>query len=414
MRTSSFVTCTIALVVVSWGCSKGGGDGARPVEHPATKRITTAKGEDASSSAPASHKDEAEEHEELPTKVRLPPSVVRSAGIKTSPATLDSLPATVDLTGEIAVDPDRSAQLAARVAGRIVDVRVKEGDRVKAGEAIAVLDSPELARARATLAGVAARGRSARLNSERLKSLEAKALASGQEVAAADAEAAALDADVGAARQTLAALGQAAEQAQGRGARVSIRTPLAGFVLSRDAVQGQSVNAEHIIAVIGDLDQVYFLGRLFEKDLAKVKTGATTEVRLNAYPSEVFEGTIETIGRQIDAAARTVTARILVRNHGDLVKVGLFGTARVVTGSAEARTKRVVVRNAAVTRVANKDVVFVRQHDGDFELHPVTLGRAAAGQVEILSGLRAGEAVVVDGVFSLKSAILKQTFGEED
>ncbi|MES1255021.1 MAG: efflux RND transporter periplasmic adaptor subunit [Acidobacteriota bacterium] len=408
------VRIAIALAVMPGGCSKSGGDAQRRVEHEARKETATAKGGDASASESAPHDDEAEEHQELPTKVRLPSSVVRGAGIKTSPAILDSLPATVDLTGEIAADPDRSAQLAARVAGRILDVRVKDGDRVKAGQAIAVLDSPELARARATLAAAVARERSARLNAERLRSLEAKALASGQEVAAANAEATALVADVAAARQTLAALGQAAEQAEGHGARVSIRTPLAGFVLSRDAVRGQSVTAEHIIAVIGDLDQVYFLGRLFEKDLAKVKTGAATDVRLNAYPTEIFEGTIETIGRQIDPAARTVTARILVRNHGDLVKVGLFGTARVVIGSAEAQAKRVVVRNAAVTRVANKDVVFVRQPDGDFELHPVTLGRAAAGQIEILSGLRAGEAVVVDGVFSLKSGILKQTFGEGD
>ena len=327
---------------------------------------------------------------------------------------LDSLPATVDLTGEIAADPDRSAQLAARVPGRIVDVRVKEGDRVKAGQTVAVLDSPDLARARAILAAVAARSKSARLNADRLKSLEAKSLASGQEVAAAEAEGAALDAEAAAARQTLAALGQPAEQAEGRGARVTIRAPLAGFVLSRDAVRGQSVDAAHIIAVIGDLDQVYFLGRLFEKDLARVKVGAAAEVRLNAYPNEAFEAKIETIGRQIDPAARTITARILVRNHGDLVKVGLFGTARVVIGPAGAQAKRVVVPLAAVTRVANKDVAFVRQPDGDFELHPVTVGRSAGGRIEILSGLRAGEQIVVDGVFTLKSAILKRTFGEED
>jgi multidrug efflux pump subunit AcrA (membrane-fusion protein) len=95
------------------------------------------------------------------------------------------------------------------------------------------------------------------------------------------------------------------------------------------------------------------------------------------------------------------------------VKVGLFGTARVVVGPAEATAKRVVVPLSAVTRVASRDVVFVRQPDGDFELHPVTVGRTAEGRVEILSGLRAGEAVVVEGVFTLKSAILKGTFGEE-
>lgn len=362
---------------------------------------------------PAPHEDETEQHEELPTKVRLRPEVVRSAGIKTAPAVSDSLPATVDLTGEIAADPDRSARLAARVAGRIIDVKAKEGDRVKAGQTIAVLESPELARARATLASVSARAKAARLNADRLRNLESKNLAAGQEVAASSAEAAALDAEAAAARQTLSAFGQA-DEAKGGSARVTIRTPLAGFVLTRDAVQGQSVDAEHVIAVVGDLENVYFLGRLFEKDLARVKVGASTEVRLNAYPTEVFEGKIETIGRQLDPAARTVTARIVVHNHGDLVKVGLFGTARVVVGPAEGPTKRVVVPLSAVTKVANKDAVFVRQPDGDFELHPVTVGKTAGGRVELLGGLRVGEQVVVEGVFTLKSAILKSTFGEEE
>jgi cobalt-zinc-cadmium efflux system membrane fusion protein len=363
---------------------------------------------------PPAHVHETEAHEELPTRVELSPEVVRSAGVKTSPTTLARLPITVDLTGEIAADPDRSARLAARVPGRIIDVRAKEGDRVKPGQVIAVLESPELARARAALAAAQARARSARLNADRLKSLEAKSLASGQEVAAATAEAAAQDAEAAAARQTLDAFGQSAEDAQGGGARVTIRTPLAGFVLSRDAVQGQSVDAQHIIAVVGDLDRAYFLGRLFEKDLARVKVGADVEVRLNAYPNDVFEATIETIGRQLDPAARTVTARILVRNHGDLVKVGLFGAARVVVGPGDELTKRVVVPLSAVTKVANKDVAFVLQPDGHFELHPVTTGRTAGGRVEILSGLRAGEQVVTEGVFTLKSAVLKSTFGEEE
>jgi len=361
---------------------------------------------------PAPHQDESERHEELPTKVKLAADVVQAAGIKTSPAVLDSLPATVDLTGEIAADPDRSARLAARIPGRVIDVKVKEGDRVKAGQVIAVLESPELARTRAQLGAAVARAKAARLNADRLRSLESKSLASGQEAAAAEAEATAVEAELAAARQTLAAFGQGADDAQGRGARVTIRTPLPGFVLSRDAVQGQSVDPQHVIAVVGDLEHAYFLGRLFEKDLARVKVNALAEVRLNAYPNEVFEAKIETIGRQIDPAARTVTARIVVRNHGDLVKVGLFGTARVVTGPAEAPPKRVVVPLSAVTTIANKEAVFVRQPDGDFELHPVTVGRSASGRVEILSGLRAGEQVVVDGVFTLKSAILKGNFGE--
>ena len=359
------------------------------------------------------HQDEPQEHEELPTKVQLSAGVVKAAGIKTAPVVLDSLPATIDLTGEVAADPDRSARLTARVSGRIVEVRAREGDRVKAGQVVATLESPEVGRARAALTSATARARVVRLNAERLRGLESRSLASGQELAVALAEAAALEAEVTAARQTLASFGQAAEQVRGDSARILLRTPLSGFVLARDAVQGQTVTAEHVVAVVGDLDHVYFLGRLFEKDLGRVKVGAAAEVRLNAYPDDVLTGKVETIGRQLDPAARTVTARILVRNHADLVKVGLFGTARVVVGAAEGN-KRTVIPLSAVTRIADKEVAFVRQSDGDFELHPVTLGRTAAGRVEILSGLRAGEAVVVDGVFTLKSAILKGTFGEED
>jgi cobalt-zinc-cadmium efflux system membrane fusion protein len=411
-RTNTLVL--VLFLVATSGCAKEPSEPARSTDHGTAEPARSTKSADASPATPAPHQDEAEEHQQLPTKVRLRPDVVRAAGIKTAPATMASLPVTVDLTGELAADPDRSAQLAARVPGRIVDVRVKEGQRVKAGQTVAILESPELARARATLASAAARMKVARLNADRLRRLESKSLASGQEASAAEAEAAALDAEAGAAKQTLSALGQGDDAATGGSARVTIRTPIAGFVLSRDAVQGQSVDAEHVIAVIGDLEHAYFLARLFEKDLARVKQGASAEVRLNAYPNEVFGGDVETVGKQLDPAARTVTARILVRNHGDLLKVGLFGTARVVAGTATVQRRHVVVPLSAITQLPEKNVVFVLQADGDFEVHPVTLGGSAAGRVEVLGGLREGERVVVDGVFTLKSAVLKGTFGEED
>ena len=410
-------TNTLALVlflVAASACSQERPEPARSTDHGRTDPSRPTRSADASPATPAPHLDEPEEHQQLPTKVRLRPDVVRAAGIKTALATTASLPVTVDLTGELAADPDRSARLAARVPGRIVEVRVKEGQRVKAGQTVAILESPELARARATLASAAARAKVARLNADRLRRLESRSLASGQEASAAEAEDAALDAEAGAASQTLSALGQGADAATGGSARVTIRTPISGFVLSRDAVQGQSVDAAHVIVVIGDLERAYFLARLFEKDLARVKQGASAEVRLNAYPNETFEGDVETVGKQLDPAARTVTARILVRNHGDLLKVGLFGTARVVAGTATVPRRHVVVPLSAITQLPEKNVVFVLQPDGDFEVHPVTLGGSAAGRVEVLGGLREGERVVVDGVFTLKSAVMKGTFGEED
>ena len=112
--------------------------------------------------------------------------------------------------------------------------------------------------------------------------------------------------------------------------------------------------------------------------------------------------------------ARTVVARVSLRNRDDLLKVGLFGKALVVSTDAAPGAARVVVPLAAVTRIADRDVVFVREPNGHFAVHDVTRGRSAAGKVEIVAGLRAGEQVVSDGVFTLKSAVLKSTFGEED
>ncbi len=360
------------------------------------------------------HDDEPEGHEELPTKVRLPAEVLASADVRTAVVTKKPLPATVDLTGEVVADPDRAVRVAARVPGRIVEVRFKEGERVKAGAILVVLESPELARARAGFAASQARGQSAQKNAERLGNLARTGLAAEQEVSGATAEARALQAEATAAQRTLQSFGLPSSELSQSGSRLELRARIEGFIISRNATLDQTVTAEHVLAEIVNLDRAYFLGRLFEKNLERVKVGVSAEVRLNAYSKEVFLGKVESIGKQLDPIARTVVARIAIDNRDDLLKVGLFGVARVNSSDAEPEESTLVAPLNAVTQIAERDVVFVRHPDGDFEVHRVTLGRTASGQVQILSGLRAGEQVVVEGVFTLKSAVLKSTFGEED
>ena len=94
--------------------------------------------------------------------------------------------------------------------------------------------------------------------------------------------------------------------------------------------------------------------------------------------------------------------------------MGLFGNAYVALDEAAGREPTLVVPRSALTEVGRKQVVFVQHPDGDFELHEVELGRAATGKVEVVSGLREGERVVDQGVFTLKSAVLKSTFAEEE
>jgi cobalt-zinc-cadmium efflux system membrane fusion protein len=174
------------------------------------------------------------------------------------------------------------------------------------------------------------------------------------------------------------------------------------------------VVADEVLGEIIDLEQVWFLGRVFEKDLGRLKLAAPAEVELNAYARDRFEGTVEYIGQRVDPVARTVTARIRLTNRGDRLRVGLFGNAYVALDEADKREPTLVAPRNALTEVGHKSVVFVQHPDGDFELHEVVLGRASAGKVEIISGLREGERVVDQGVFTLKSAVLKNTFAEEE
>jgi len=173
-------------------------------------------------------KHEEEGHEELPSRVQLPPHVLKASGVKLAPATLGVLSPAMDLSGEIAADPDRTAMITAQVPGRVVEVHAKEGQKVAAGAILATIESAELARARAAHTSASARATAARGNADRLASLAKEGLASGQEVAAAEAEAAALGAEVTAARQALSAFGMSALTPSGNAARLVLRAPIDG------------------------------------------------------------------------------------------------------------------------------------------------------------------------------------------
>ena len=203
--------------------------------------------------------------------------------------------------------------------------------------------------------------------------------------------------------------------ATGEGSELALRAPVGGTVVSRDAVVGQPVGTDHTIASIADLSELWFLARVFEKDLGRLELQAPAEVTLNAYPDERFDGKVEYIGKQIDPVARTVNARIRLTNREDHLRLGLFGTSHVVIkGSTVSNDPVLVVPRSALTEIAGKKVVFVRVAEGEFETHEVSVGEAAAGRVRILAGLREGEQVVVDGAFTVKSVLLRGTIAGED
>lgn len=376
---------------------------------------TKARGEPAPGASTS--REGEKEHDAIPKHAKLSKQVVQNAKIRTEPAKKEVLSPTLALPGEISVDPDKSARVSSPVAGRILDVRFREGSTVKKGDVLALLRIPEIGKVRAAHSATVSKAASARANADRLTGLADKGLAAKQEAIAARAEADALDAEAKAIGEQLQALGMGAGQS---GSELALRAPVSGTVVSRDAVVGQPITTDHTLASIADLSEVWFLARVFEKDLGRLDLDAAAEVTLNAYPNDRWDGKVEYIGKQIDPVARTVNARIRLTNKEDLLRLGLFGTAHVVTkgggpaGDAGAAEPVLVVPRSAITEIAGKTVVFVQGAEGEFETHEVTVGDAAAGRVRILAGLREGELIVVDGAFTVKSVLLRGTLADEE
>ncbi|HET7789137.1 MAG TPA: efflux RND transporter periplasmic adaptor subunit [Myxococcales bacterium] len=362
-------------------------------------------------STPKEHGDE-EQHEELPRLVKLSPEVIRDARVRTASARKQRLTATVELNGQIVPDPGAYAIIGARTSGRLDRVLVREGDRVRARQAIAVISSPEVGKLRGELAGVSAKAAAARRNATRLRELFGQRLGSEQEAIAAEADATAAEAERDALSRTLRGLG-ATVGAGPDSSAVVLSSPVDGSVVQLDASLGQMVEPSHNVAIVADLARVWFQAQVFEKDLPRVAEGAAAEVRLNGYPDHVFTAHVSRISGQVDPQARTVTARLALRDPDRTLRLGLFGTARISV-PGEVQGEQIVVPFSAVTEIGDVKAVFVRHPDGDFELHEVRLGESAGGLVAVISGLKDGEEVAVSGVHTLKSAVLKATMEEEE
>lgn len=356
------------------------------------------------------HRDE-QGHDELPKQLRLTPQAIEEAELKTAMVKRGVLAATIRLPGEIIAQPDRTARLSSVTSGKLEQVSFNEGSVVKKGDVLAVLRVPDVGRLRGALAATTAKAKASRANAERLQALKASGLGAEQATVDAEAEARAQEAEAKALSAQLGAIGVDAES--GGGYLVPLRAPISGVVVSRDAVVGQPIGAEHVLASLVDLSEVWFLGRVFEKDLGRLVTGAKCGVQLNAFPSERFEGTVEYVGLQIDPVARTLTARIRLKNETGRLRLGLFGTAQVEVEESRADAPQVLIPRTAVTDVGGKRIVFVKAQDGDFVVHEITLGDSALAQVQVLSGLDENEEVVINGVFTLKSLLLKSTLGED-
>jgi len=314
------------------------------------------------------------------------------------------------LLGELGVNQNAYAEVSAPLQARVVSLRAAEGQRVRTGDVLATLESGELAKARGDLATAQARRDLAQRTLDRKRSLNAEQIVPTREVQEAENELIGSEAQVRSAQASLRSLGAPDEAVAGTSASTLIlRSPITGVVLERTIALGQTADPSKPLFRIGDVSTLWLTVHAFERDAVRLAKGAPARITFAAIPGRTFQGSVALIGQSVDPDSRTVAVRIDLANREGLLRPGMSATAWLPVGE---QGTLLAVPAAAVQRVRDRWCVFIPKDDRTFEIRPIGRGRDIAGEVEILSGVRAGEPIVVDGAFLLKAETERSAEGE--
>lgn len=361
--------------------------------------------------------EKASEEREGARPDRLELSEGALASLKLSYARVEEreLSLSIEVPAEIVPIPDRNATVGSRVAGRVVGVKVNVGDKVTAGNALLVLESDDVGRARADLIAANARAEVARHAAERARKLFEDRV--GSQRAAEEAEGALriADADLQAARTRLLTFGVATDGAAVRNpARVVLASPVSGTVVTRTVHVGQWVQQSEKLIEVVDLDALWLLASVYERDMRYVRAGQPVQVEVRALPGEVFQGTVAYVSNTLDEKTRSVTVRVVLPNRSRKLRPGMFATARIQGTHGHEAKRLLAVPWSAIQEVDGHQAVFVHEEERAFELRRVHTGERAGDLVEVLNGLAAGEEVVTEGSFLLKGQLLRSSLGENE
>jgi Cu(I)/Ag(I) efflux system membrane fusion protein len=316
--------------------------------------------------------------------VKISIEKVQRLGVRTEAATARELVRSVSAVSTVQADERRLHTVAPRFEGWIERLYVNTtGQAVKKGDALMDVYSPELISAQQEylialqgVQAVAAGGDDARAGMQRMVESSLQRLRNWN---ISESELAQLQKE-GKARQF-----------------VTMRSPASGVVVEKPSIQGKRFISGEVLYQIADLSGVWVLADVFEQDLGMVRLGQPAAVRVDAYPDKVFNGKVAFIYPTVTAETRTAKVRIELPNAQALLKPAMY--ARVEIASSQNKAKVLAVPDSAVLDSGVRQLVLVELGAGRFEPRVVKLGVRGGGYVEVLEGLKAGEAVVVSANF---------------
>ncbi len=309
---------------------------------------------------------------------------------------------TIDTTGIVDFDNDQATSVLAPFSGPVSRLLVAAGDHVAKGQPLAMVDSPDFAAAIGAYGKAVAIARTNRKLADADQDLLQHNGVSEREARQAETDAVGAEADRDAALQALVGLNvdPATIKTLQQGRSISrvegvIRAPIAGTVAEKLITPGQLLQAGTTPAfTVADLSRVWVMAQISASDQAAVSLGdpAVIETGIGA---NSFSGTVNNISVLVNPDTRAVSARVVVENPGGFLKKQMY--VRVRIQSRQATVGLLVPASAILRDDENLPFVYLAQPGGDFARRPVTLGDRVGDQFNILSGLQAGDRVVVDG-----------------
>lgn len=345
------------------------------------------------------HADDAHEHEELSNTVTLTEAAAANAGIESAEVTTRTFGARTTVPAEVRYVPDNLAHISSITSGIVTAVEVTIGDTVEAGDTLITLRSVEVGQARATLQRARSALDIATQNYTRQKQLRTEQISSERTLLEAKLVYEDARANVSAARNELAAYGAS----KGSGGDLILSAPIAGTIIERDVIVGESIAPNTRLLTLANTDDVWIVGELYGENVAGITQGMRATFNAASANTPAVDGTIEYLSPVATGPSRAVDIRMSVDNRDKQLRPGQYGTLRVGDGDTT-QSPSVAVPIDAIQTIDGTQVVFTTTDAlGVFTLVPITAGLTQEGFTQVLSGLDAGATVVTRGAFTLKS-----------
>lgn len=297
------------------------------------------------------------------------------------------------LPGIVESDPSRTAAVLSPVAGRVLEIKVALGDRVRQGQVLAVIDSPDLAQAFDDNDKAADAAQLSAKSLERQEGQYKLGTASARDLDQARSDKAQADAEYARTRSHLRVLG-ASEDPEHRAKLLSVTAPVSGSVTTLTIARGNMINdPTQPIMTVADLSTVWVTALVPEKDVGAVAKDQDAAVTVSAYPGESLRGKVLFVSDVIEPDSRRNKLRIAFANPDTRLKPNMFATV-TLTGQ---QTTRVVVPTSALLMNNDRTTVFVATAPWTFERRVVETRLEEGTTVALESGVQAGEQVVIKG-----------------